>query len=104
MQVRRVPSPADVNPQRKAIEVAKSVNKRAAELERLVKESAETVKNVLRDYRDTVRASSVKTKGSPRSERARLDKKRLSVERANAQYMRLQKELERLRSRMGASN
>jgi hypothetical protein len=86
------------------LKVAKSVNKRAAELERLVKESAETVKNVLRDYRDTVRASSSKTKGSPRSrDRARLDKKRVIVERANAQYMRLQKELDRIRSRMQAT-
>ncbi len=70
-------------------------------MERRVKQRAETVKKVLREYRETVRASSGAAKGaSPRKDRARLQKKRLDVERANAEYMQLQKELDHLRSRM----
>jgi hypothetical protein len=74
---------------------------RAADLERMVRERAEVVKKVLRDYRETVRATSVAQKGSARPrDRARINRKRLIVERANAEYMQLQKELEKLRSRM----
>ena len=74
-----------------------SLKSRAADLERLVSERAEIVKSVLRDYRETVRASAARPGG-----RARLNRKRVIVERANAEYIQLQKELETLRSRMHA--
>lgn len=80
-----------------------SLKKRAAELEQRIKERAEVVKRVLREYRETQRASSTTLKGTPQSrERARLMKKRLDVERANAEYIQLQKELDLIRSRMQA--
>jgi hypothetical protein len=76
---------------------------RAADLERMVRERAEVVKKVLRDYRETVRASNIAPKGSARPrERARIKRKRLMVERVNAEYMQLQKELDKLRSLMQA--
>ena len=74
---------------------------RAADLERLVSERAEVVKKVLRDYRETARASADAAKGSTR-DRARLNRKRMIVEQANAEYIQLQKELDTLRSRMQA--
>ena len=78
-----------------------SLKSRAADLERLVRERAEIVKSVLRDYRETARASAAAGKGSTRArERTRLNRKRLIVERANAEYIQLQKELDTLRSRM----
>ncbi|HKP85189.1 MAG TPA: hypothetical protein VJZ26_03775 [Blastocatellia bacterium] len=78
-----------------------SLKKRAAELEQRIKERAEVVKRVLREYRETQRASSATLKGTPRTrEHVRLQKKRLDVERANAEYMRLQKELDLIRNRM----
>ena len=78
-----------------------SLKSRAADLERLVRERAEVVKKVLRDYRETVRATSSEQKGSARPrDRARINRKRLIVERANAEYMQLQKELDKLRSRI----
>jgi len=81
--------------------VRQNLKKRAAELEQRIKERAEVVKRVLREYRETQRASSATPKGTPRTrERARLMKKRLDVERANAEYMQLQKELDLIRSRM----
>ena len=62
-----------------------SLKKRAAELEQRIKDRAEVVKRVLREYRETQRASTATPKGAPRtSDRARLLKKRLDVERANA--------------------
>lgn len=80
-----------------------SLKKRAAELEHRIKERAEVVKRVLREYRETQRASAAKPKGTPRTrERARLLKKRLDVERANAEYIQLQKELDLIRSRLQA--
>ena len=72
-----------------------SLKSRAADLERLVSQRAEIVKSVLRDYRETARASAAR----PR-DRARLNRKRVIVERANAEYIRLRKELDMLRSRM----
>ena len=64
-------------------------------------ERAETVKRVLKDYRESVRANAETLKGVPRtSDRERLKKKRLDVERANAEYMQLQKELENLREQL----
>ena len=78
-----------------------SLKSRAADLERLVNERAEVVKKVLRDYRETARASAASAKGSTRPrDRARLNRKRRIVERANAEYIQLQKELDTLRSRM----
>ena len=77
-----------------------SLKKRAAELERQVKEYAENVKRVLREYRETQRASTGLDQSPPARLRARLLRKRRDVERANAQYMALQKELDLLRSRM----
>ena len=73
-------------------------------MERRVKQRAETVKKVLREYRETVRASTVTAKGASlrTRDKARVMKKRLDVERANAEYMQLQKELDHLRSRMQA--
>jgi hypothetical protein len=70
------------------------MKKRAAELERRVSERAEFVKKLLKEYRETARASSA---------HARLKKKRLDVERATAEYVRLQKELDRLRSELGSA-
>lgn len=72
---------------------------RANELERRIRERAEVVKQRLREYRETQRAAG--TKAVPR-ERARLLKKKLDIERANAEYMQLQKELDQLRTRMQA--
>ena len=84
--------------------MSQNLKKQAADLERRVKQRAETVKKVLREYRETVRASAGTAKGtSPRTrDKARVQKKRLDVERANAEYMQLQKELDHLRSRMQA--
>ena len=80
-----------------------SLKTRAADLERLVNERAEVVKRVLRDYRETARASAAAAKDSTRPrDRARLNRKRLIVEQANAEYIQLQKELDTLRSRMQA--
>ena len=80
-----------------------SLKSRAADLERLVIERAEVVKKVLRDYRETARASTATVKASTRPrERARLNRKRGIVERANAEYIQLQKELDTLRTRMQA--
>ena len=80
-----------------------TLKKRAAELEQRIKERAEVVKRMLREYRETQRASSATLKATPQSrERARLLKKRLDVERANAEYIQLQKELDLIRSRMQA--
>jgi hypothetical protein len=81
--------------------VPQSLMKRAAELERRIKERAEVVKRVLREYRETQRASTSRPKAAPR-ERERLLKKRLDVERANAEYIQLQKELDSIRSRLQA--
>ena len=78
-----------------------SLKKRAAELERRIKERAEVVKRVLREYRETQRATAAAPRAAPR-ERQRLLKKRLDVERANAEYIQLQKELDSIRSRMQA--
>jgi hypothetical protein len=80
-----------------------TLKKRAAELELRVKERAETVKKVLKEYRETMRAAAPVEKGTPKSRaRARLAKKQSDLERANAEYMQLQKELENLRLRMQA--
>lgn len=80
-----------------------TLKKRAAELELRVKERAETVKKVLKEYRETVRATAPVAKGTPKSRaRARLAKKQSDLERANAEYMQLQKELDNIRSRIQA--
>ena len=73
--------------------MAESLKKRAADLERRIEERAGEVKRELREYREAVRA------GAARSQ-ARILKKRRDVERANAEYMELQKELDQLLSRM----
>jgi uncharacterized membrane-anchored protein YhcB (DUF1043 family) len=83
--------------------VPQSLKKRADELEQRIKDRAEVVKRVLREYRETQRASTATHKGTPRSrDRERLLKKRLDVERANAEYIQLQKELDLIRSRLQA--
>ncbi len=83
--------------------MAQSLKKRAADLERRVEERAEAVKRVLKEYRETQRATTARAKGSlPARLRARLNKKRLDVERATAEYIQLQKELENLRNRIQA--
>lgn len=76
-----------------------SLKTRASELERRIRERAEVVKQVLREYRETQRAA-----GAPtiQRERAKLLKKKRDIERANAEYIQLQKELDRLRTRMQA--
>ncbi|MEW6210090.1 MAG: hypothetical protein AB1631_17115 [Acidobacteriota bacterium] len=76
-----------------------SLKKRAAELELRVKERAELVKKALKEYREIMRAASRVKEGR---QNARLNKKRLHVERANAEYIQLQKELEQLRMRLQA--
>lgn len=92
---------AGTAPKRKVFRVPRSIQKRTAELERRVRERAEAVKQVLREYRETMRASSTAAKGRPTG-RARLNRKRQDVERANAEYMQLQKELDRLRDQSQA--
>jgi len=82
--------------------VPQSLKKRAAELERQVKEYAEIVKRVLREYRETQRASTRLDQAPPARVRARLLRKRRDVERANAEYMALQKELDLIRHRLQA--
>jgi uncharacterized membrane-anchored protein YhcB (DUF1043 family) len=83
--------------------VPQSLKKRAAELEQRINDRAEVVKRVLREYRETQRANATPRKGAPRTgDRARLLKKRLDVERANAEYIQLQKELDMIRSRLQA--
>ena len=79
-----------------------SLKKRAAELERQVKDCAEMVKQILREYRETQRASAQREQSPPARLRARLQRKRRDVERANAEYMALQKELDLIRSRLQA--
>jgi uncharacterized membrane-anchored protein YhcB (DUF1043 family) len=79
--------------------VRQNIKTRAAELERRIRERAEVVKQMLREYRETQRAAA--TKGVQR-QRARLLKKKLDVERANAEYIQLQKELDQLRTRIQA--
>jgi len=77
------------------------MNKRTVELERRVKQRAEAVKQVLKEYRETMRTAA--PKGAPRrDDRARLNRKRQDVERANAEYMQAQKELNRLRNQLQA--
>jgi hypothetical protein len=77
------------------------LKKRAAELERRVSERAEFVKKLLKEYRETARGSGARRRRTVQlSEQARLDKKRLDVERANAEYIKLRKELDRLRSEL----
>lgn len=70
---------------------------RASELERRVRERAEAVKQVLREYRETQRAAGTR---AVQRERAKLRKKKLDIERANAEYIQLQKELDKLRVRI----
>jgi hypothetical protein len=83
--------------------VRQSLNKRAAELERQVRVRAEKVKRVLKEYRETQRASTATAKGPVRTrDRDRLNKKRVALERANAEYIQLQKELDQLRVRLQA--
>lgn len=72
---------------------------RAIELERRIRERAEVVKQVLREYRETQRAATVR---GVQRQRARLLKKKLDVERANSEYIQLQKELDLLRTRIQA--
>jgi hypothetical protein len=79
--------------------VRQNLKTRAAELERRIRERAEVVKQVLREYRETQRAAA--SRGAQR-QGARLLKKKLDVERANAEYIQLQKELDQLRTRMQA--
>ena len=79
-----------------------TLKQRAAVLEAQVKERADLVKKVLKEYREMARATTKMSKGStlkPR-DRARLAQKQLALERANAEYMQLQKELDTLISRM----
>ena len=83
-------------------DVPQSLKKRAAELERQVKEYAETVKRILREYRETQRASGKVDQSPTGRGRAQLLRKRRDVERANAEYMALQKELDSIRTRMQA--
>jgi hypothetical protein len=67
--------------------VHQNVIDRALELERCVRERADIVKRELREYRETLRSA-------PRA--ALLKKKQLDVQRANAEYMKLRKELDQL--------
>ena len=54
---------------------------------------------MLREYRETQRAAGTRT---IQRERAKLLKKKRDIERANAEYIQLQKELDQLRTRMQA--
>ena len=67
-----------------------------------MKERAELVKKVLKEYREMARTTAQVSKGAtlkPR-DRTKLAQKQLALERANAEYMQLQKELETIISRM----
>ncbi len=79
----------------------KNLKTRASELERRIRERAEVVKQVLREYRESQQAAGTRT---VQRERARLLKKKRDIERANAEYIQLQKELDQLRVRMQASS
>jgi hypothetical protein len=79
--------------------VRQNLKIRASELERRIRERAEVVKQVLREYRESQRAAGSRT---IQRERAKLLKKKRDIERANAEYIQLQKELDRLRTRMQA--
>jgi predicted nucleic acid-binding Zn-ribbon protein len=82
-------------------QVRQNLKIRAAELEQRIRERAEVVKHALREFRETQRAAG--SRGLQRTrERARLLKKKLDVEKANSEYIQLQKELDQLRSRMQA--
>jgi hypothetical protein len=80
--------------------VQKDLKTRASELERRIRERAQVVKQVLREYRETQQAVGTRT---IQRERAKLLKKKRDIERANAEYIQLQKELDQLRVRMQAS-
>ena len=59
------------------------------------------VKRVLKEYREVMRAGeAVSTEKLRAAERKRILRKRLDVERANAEYLELQKELDLILSRM----
>jgi len=82
-------------------QVRQNLKIRAAELEQRIRERAEVVKQALREFRETQRASG--SRGLQRTrERSRLLKKKLDIEKANAEYIQLQKELDQLRTRMQA--
>jgi hypothetical protein len=81
--------------------VQKNLKTRASELERRIRERAEVVKQVLREYRESQQAAGTRT---VQRERAKLLKKKRDIERANAEYIQLQKELDQLRVRMQASS
>ena len=78
-----------------------SLKRRATELERRVKERAEEVKRVLKEYREAMRAGGADSiEKLKTAERKRILRKRLDVERANAEYLELQKELDLILSRI----
>jgi len=76
-----------------------TLKKRAAELEARVRERAEIVKRALKEYRETLRKNAETSKQNTRS-RTTIQQKQLDLERANAEYIELQKELDALLSRM----
>ena len=82
--------------------MSQTLKKRAAELEVRVRERAEMVKKALKEYRETVRKSAETTKRNTRS-RTNLMQKQLDLERANAEYIELRKELDAILSRMQGS-
>ena len=65
-----------------------SVLDRELELERCVQQHADIVKRELKEYREVLRAD-------PRP--SQLKKKQLDIQRANAEYIKVRKELEMLR-------
>jgi hypothetical protein len=79
--------------------LSQTLKKRAAELEVRVRERAETVKRALKEYRETLRKSAETTTRKTRS-RTNLLQKQLDLERANAEYIELRKELDAVLSRM----
>jgi hypothetical protein len=82
------------------VSVSKHLKKQEAELERMVRESAQDVKQKLGEYRNSFRSIAPGT-ATARPRPPKLEKKRLDVERATSEYVRLQKELDSLRNRNG---
>ena len=76
-----------------------TLQKRVAELEVRVRERAESVKSALKEYRDILRKSPQPAKRGSRVH-STLAKKQLDLERANAEYIELRKELDAVLSRL----
>ena len=78
----------------------KRLQEQEAELEYKVRERAELVKKMLREYRESTRPASSRGRVILSGQTKGLDKKKREVERANAEYIQLRKELDMIRSKL----